>query len=80
MKNTQIKLTPSKAKVQKLTKREAELYKLLYMGYKKDGYCPEQIEIAKVMNVSKEYVQGLVRTLLEKGYIKRPKRGLVIPV
>jgi Mn-dependent DtxR family transcriptional regulator len=69
-----------KMKKTNLTPREQELYTLLLKGYKKDGYCPEQIEVAKVMNVSKEYVQGLVRTLLEKGYIKRPKRGLVIPI
>ena len=56
-----------------LTPTQQKTYNYILSFEKKHGYVPNNVVLSRLLKVSHVTVQGTIKTLIKKGYLKKKK-------
>ena len=63
-----------------MTEKQSQIYAVVSTFYKKHGYSPSASTLAIQFDMTHQGMLDHFDALIAKGYLKRPARGVVIPV
>ena len=63
-----------------MTDTEQMVLDVITRGHNKNGYSPLNTDIARELGYSRQWIDQVVNQLVEKGQLRKLRKGLVVPV